>query len=71
MSIENEMVDGYMAGFSSGAMSLPDWHKGRSAAFKHGWLNGRDDRISKPRERYSVLRARADMILSRESNGNV
>lgn len=66
MSIESDMVDGYLAGFCSGSQRLPACHEARSAAFKHGWLNGRDDRISKPRERYSVLRNRADMILNRE-----
>lgn len=66
MSIQSEMVDGYLAGFGSVAQRLPACHESRSAAFKHGWLNGRDDRNSKPRERYSVLRNRADMILNRE-----
>lgn len=58
-----EMNRGYLAGRESGAATLPDCHAAASPAFKHGWLNGRDDRLGQPRERASVLRARADMIL--------
>lgn len=64
----DDMVAGYLAGFSSGSMRLPDCYANESPAFKHGWLNGLDDRSSKPRERYSVLRARADMILGDASD---
>ena len=64
MSDLDEMVRGYMAGFCSGAMELPACHEKRSAAFRHGWLNGRDDRIGKPRAKADVLRRRAAMIES-------
>jgi hypothetical protein len=56
------MVVGYLAGLSSGSSILPDCHRANSPQFKHGWLNGRDDRIGKPRERADVLRRRADMM---------
>ena len=57
-----EMMEGYMAGRKSNAEKYPDCYKDKSAAFKHGWLNGNDDALGKPRERASVLRARAAMI---------
>lgn len=57
-----EMVEGYLAGLESGAPHLPECHLSRSPAFRHGWLNGRDDRVGKPRESAHVLRARATMI---------
>lgn len=59
----DEMVEGYLAGFKSGSYELPDCHKNKSAAFRHGWLNGRDDGMHHPRERAQVLKARANMIL--------
>ena len=55
-------VQGYLAGYKSGSLELPPCHLDKPAAFKHGWLNGRDDRISKPRDRASVLRARYELI---------
>lgn len=60
---EREMMAGYMDRLDSGSKELPDCHKHKSAAYRHGWLNGRDDRIHKPREKASVLRARAGMII--------
>ncbi|WP_439448659.1 hypothetical protein [Stenotrophomonas sp. ATs4] len=63
MSAEAEMVNGYLTGYASSSIDLPDCHKRQSPAFKHGWLNGRDDRERNPRERGSVLRARAEIIL--------
>lgn len=63
MDGENDMVRGYIAGFNSGSLDIPACHDMQSTAFRHGWMNGRDDRVGQPRERYSVLRARADLIL--------
>lgn len=57
-----EMVDGYRAGMKSGSDELPECHKAKSAAFRHGWLNGRDDRLQHPRESADVLRRRAYVI---------
>lgn len=57
-----DMVLGYLAGLESGSLNLPNCHRSRTPAFKHGWLNGRDDRLGKPRERASVLLARARII---------
>lgn len=70
MDASADMVRGYMAGFNSDSLDLPNCHDFQSAAFRHGWLNGRDDRVGNPRERASVLRARAGLIVSNTaSNG--
>lgn len=57
------MIQGYCDGRDDTRMELPKQHN-YSPAYVHGWLNGRDDRIGKPRAFASVLRARADMILA-------
>lgn len=60
--LETEMVQGYWDGTDDFREELPKNHN-YSAAYAHGWLNGRDDRLGKPREFASVLGARAHMIL--------
>lgn len=60
------MMAGYIDGLDSGSNELPDCHRFKSAAYRHGWLNGRDDRVHKPRDKASVLRARAGMIIGDE-----
>ena len=47
-------------------VALPKEHN-YSPAYVHGWLNGRDDRIGKPRDNAAVLRARAEMIIGAEA----
>jgi hypothetical protein len=64
----DDMVAGYLAGHRSGSDELPECHKAKSVAFRHGWLNGLDDRVGTPREPARVLRARADMIVSARSS---
>lgn len=56
------VVEGYLAGRNSSSLELPECHLDKPAAFKHGWLNGRDDRIKCPRDKASVLRARYELI---------
>ncbi|WP_110993102.1 hypothetical protein [Pseudomonas sichuanensis] len=51
-----DMVQGYMRGSSGLPMERS------TAAYKHGWMNGRDDRSGMPRERANVLIRRANMI---------
>jgi len=61
---ESQMVDGYLIGRQTEAYDMPKYFRGKSVAWKHGWLNGRDDAFHSPRAYASVLRARADMILN-------
>ena len=60
----SDMVRGYLAGFNSGEFDIPTCHDMQSVAFRHGWMNGRDDRTGSPRDRAEVLRARVDLILA-------
>lgn len=64
----DEMVEGYLAGYRSNSEKYPDYYKDKSAAFKHGWLNGNDDALRTPRDKAAVLRARAAMIIGEESD---
>lgn len=59
---ESEMVRGYLEGRDDFRKELPIDHN-YSPSYVHGWLNGRDDRFGKPRDRAAALRARAEMIL--------
>lgn len=61
---QQEVVDGYMKGIGGLSETLPECYDKKSAAWKHGWRNGRDDRLGRPRECASVLRRRADMVLT-------
>lgn len=63
MSKLDEMVAGYRAGLNSNSDELPECYQSQPVAWRHGWLNGRDDRIGHPRESADVLRRRAQMIL--------
>lgn len=63
----SDMVEGYLAGLHSESIDLPECHAKKSPSFKHGWLNGRDDRQGTPRERFDVLRRRANMIIGEQS----
>lgn len=56
------VVEGYLAGRNSSSLDLPECHENKSAAFKHGWLNGRDDRVGVPRDKARVLMARYELI---------
>ena len=47
--LESEMVEGYLDGCKDERDALPE-NTNRSRAYVHGWLNGRDDRLRKPRD---------------------
>ena len=57
-----EMVEGYRDGFKDNRDEFP-MPSNRSAAYRHGWLNGRDDRRNRPRAPAAVLRERSEAIL--------
>jgi hypothetical protein len=57
------MVEGYLCGFNGGADVLPECHKSKPAAWRHGWQNGCDDRTGRLKNTAGVLRRRAEMIL--------
>lgn len=63
----DEMVEGYIDGFGAEEMDFPDRLTNRGEAYKHGWLNGRDDRIGKPRASFSRLIRRAADAIAKDS----
>jgi hypothetical protein len=56
------MVEGYCDGLRDERTELPE-NSNYSPAYVHGWNNGRDDRIGKPRDSYAALKAQADTLL--------
>lgn len=56
--IPEDMVDGYRDGFADERDEFPQ-ASNRSDAYRHGWLNGRDDRLRAPRASAEVLRQQA------------
>lgn len=60
--VSDEMTEGYRDGFVDSRDALPNSLTNRSAAYIHGWLNGRDDRLKLPRESAASLRAKAAAI---------
>lgn len=65
MSGDDEMLEGYLDGFASGLDVLPAGNN-RSDSYRHGWNNGRDDRLKRPRASAAILRKEADEIAARE-----
>ena len=57
-----DMVEGYHDGLTDERDALPDSLTNRSAAYIHGWLNGRDDRLKLPRQSAVSGRAKAEAI---------
>ena len=55
-----DMVEGYIDGMRDHRLEFPDSLSNRGAAYRHGWLNGRDDRIRNPRAGAVELRRAAD-----------
>lgn len=58
-----DMVRGFWDGFEAESVALPDAAHLESAAYQHGWRNGRDDRIGHLRAPAQTLRERADFLL--------
>lgn len=56
-----EMVRGYNDGFEKDAVP-PSGN--RTASYRHGWLNGRDDRRKEPRDSAENLRLQADEAMA-------
>lgn len=57
------MIEGYLDGFGDDRIELPDCTN-YSPAYVHGWYNGRDDRVGRPRASAELLRAVADRLIA-------
>ena len=60
---KDEMFEGYRDGLNDTRDELPDNHN-RSAAYQHGWRNGRDDRMHRPRAPAETLRKEAEKAIA-------
>tara|TARA_R110000737_G_scaffold239142_2_gene251172 strand:- start:1875 stop:2264 length:390 start_codon:yes stop_codon:yes gene_type:complete len=57
----DDMIEGYRDGFTDDPIdSAQDRMSNRSACYSHGWLNGRNDRIGRPRASAATLRSQAE-----------
>ncbi len=60
-----DMVEGYMDGLDPAS---PEPSTNRSASYRHGFQNGRDDLTRKPRAPASDLRREADEAMERDDH---
>lgn len=60
MEANAEMVEGYMDGLD---LSSPEPSANRSASYRHGFANGRDDRRGESRATYATLVAAAEVAM--------
>lgn len=58
-----EMVQGYMDGYS---LDNPEPSSNRSASYRHGFANGRDDQSGKPRAGAETLREQAGQAMAED-----
>lgn len=62
MTANDEMVEGYLDGLKDDRLEFPASNRGHS--YRHGWLNGRDDRTRNPRASAAELRVQADLAMA-------
>ena len=58
---KDEILEGYLDGFSDDRDMLPVSLQNRSESYRHGWQNGRDDRLVRPRMSAQDLRHSAEI----------
>ena len=66
MSGDDDMLEGYLDGFRDDRVDFPESLSNRGAAYRHGWLNGRDDRLRKPRAPAETLREESAEALEKD-----
>lgn len=64
---ERDMMEGYFDGLEDARPDMPGRATNRSQSYRHGWLNGRDDRIHQPRASAQTLREEADCAIAADS----
>lgn len=65
---EQEMIDGYRDGLD---LDSPPPSSNRTASYRHGFANGRDDRASNPRAPAQWLREEAERCLTFDRRFNL
>lgn len=66
----DDMVEGFIDGSKASETEFPERLSNRGAAYRHGWLNGRDDRIRSPRSGAGHLRELARQAMEKDSAGH-
>lgn len=56
---DDDMVQGYRDGLTDEREGFPASLANRGASYRHGWMNGRDDRLQRPRATVATLTERA------------
>jgi hypothetical protein len=62
---ETQMLAGYLDGLHDDRAEYP-LISNRTQAYLHGWLNGRDDRLRKPRSSAEFLREEAGRVIAED-----
>lgn len=62
-----DMSEGYRDGLRDAEDDFPDRLANRSASYRHGWLNGRDDRKRSPRTGAEDLRQQAEAAIEKDA----
>ena len=61
----DEAMDDMVAGYRDGLdLTSPEPSGNRSNSYRHGWLNGRDDKNNSPRAHPAVILLQADSAIS-------
>jgi hypothetical protein len=63
-----DMVQGYIDGLD---LNAPEPSANRSASYRHGFANGRDDRRGKPRAPFAEISAAADVAMAEDDQRGV
>ena len=58
----SKITTGYLDGLCDERDELPE-SSNYSQQYRHGWNNGRDDRLNKPRSAASVLRETSEKLI--------
>lgn len=58
-----EMIEGFKDGYD---LDAPEPSENRTASYRHGFANGRDDRKGKPRASHEWLNAAADKAMDED-----
>lgn len=61
-----EMTEGYIDGWGDDRPELPESLANRSASYRHGWLNGRDDRLGTPRAPAAQIELQASAAIAQD-----
>ena len=62
----DDILLGYLDGYSDDRDEYPDTLKNRSDLYRHGWENGRDDRLGRPRSTAQSIRYALSLLVDED-----